>query len=135
MANPSKQKGTRAETNVARYLTAHGLRTARRPLAGSADQGDLHTTMPNGMEVTVEVKAGKQTQHYTRSQLEEWKRQTIVEHGNSGSNMCMLVIVRYRRNMESAEVWLPNFQWFGETMPGWTMLYLDEFSDMLWATS
>lgn len=127
MSNPSKAKGTRAETKVARYLSEHGLPTERRALAGSADQGDLRMFLRNGTEVTVEVKAGKQTGNYNRSKLTEWKRQTIEEARNSGCAQSMLVIVRYQRGFADAEVWLPNFQWFGICVNGWTMVHIDEF--------
>lgn len=131
MANPSKQKGTRAETRVARYLTDHGLRTERKALAGSADEGDLRMYMYDGAEeVTLEVKAGKQTANYRRSQLEEWKRQTLEESKNSGC-MAALVIVRYRRALTDAEVWTPNAQWESSGL-GWTMTYLDDFAIKNW---
>ena len=128
MANPSKKKGTAAETKVARYLGEHGLPTERRALAGSEDQGDLRMLIPTrGAEVTVEVKAGKQTRGYTRQTLDRWKEQTIRESKNSGCSQSMLVIVGYRRKFEDAQVWMPNWEWERETMPGWTMMYLDEF--------
>lgn len=126
MPNPSKKKGTVAETKVKNYFNDHGLRCERKSLAGSADEGDLRLCMPDGVEVTVEVKTGKQTQNYPRSRLEEWKRQTLVESRNSGCQS-MLVIVRYRRNFSDSEVWLPNHQWQCDTMPAWTMMHIDEF--------
>ena len=129
MANPSKQKGTRAETNVARFLTARGLPTERKALAGSADKGDLRTILPDGTEVTLEVKAGKQTANYNRSTLNEWKRQTCVESMASGCPAA-LVIVRYRRSLYDAEVWLLNGRW--RCGRGWTMTYLDDFADECW---
>lgn len=128
MANPSKAKGTRAETNVKLYLNSRGIYAERKPLAGSADEGDLCVILPDGTEVTAEVKAGKQTQNYPRSRIEDWKRQTLVESDNSGCPMSMLVIVRYKRRLSDAEVWLPNHQWLDVNNPGWTMMYLDEFA-------
>lgn len=129
MANPSKQKGTRAETKVARYLTNNGLRTERKALAGSADEGDLRMLLTDGTEVTLEVKTGKQTANYRRSQLEEWKRQTLEESKNSGC-IAALVIVRYRRALTDAEVWTPNGQWRYGT--GWSMTYIDDFVTERW---
>ncbi len=42
MANPSKQKGTAAETAVVLWLIANGFPYATRtPLAGSNDRGDI----------------------------------------------------------------------------------------------
>ena len=127
MANPSKKKGTAAETKVKNYFIDHGFRCERKSVAGSADEGDLRLYLHDGVEVTVEVKAGKQTWNYPRSKLEEWKQQTIVESRNSGCQQSILVIVRYRRNFCDTEVWIPNFQWWNETMPAWTMMYIDDF--------
>lgn len=124
MSNPSKQIGTKAETKVARYLSDHGLPTSRKALAGNADEGDLRMLSKDGTEVTLEVKAGKQTANYTRSQLTEWKRQTVAESRNSGCP-AVLVIVRYRRAFGSAEVWIPCEEW---GMLGWTMVYIDDYA-------
>lgn len=124
MANPSKAKGTRAETKVVRYLVDHGIHAERKALAGSTDKGDLRMLLKDGTEVTLEVKAGKQTSNYSRSMMSEWREQTLVESINSGCP-AMLVIVRYRRAFADTEVWMPNNQWGGQ--PGWTMVYLDDF--------
>lgn len=124
MANPSKAKGTRAETKVARYLNANGLECERRALAGSDDEGDLRLVLRDGSEVTVEVKAGKQTTNYSRSQLREWMRQTTAESLNRGCPG-ILVIVRYRRAFEDAEVWIPTEEW---GMRGWTMVHIDDYA-------
>lgn len=129
MSNPSKAIGTRAETRVARFLTANGIRCDRRALAGSKDEGDLRATLDSGLEVTIEVKAGKQTSNPRRSQLEEWQRQTLQESENSGCP-ALLVIVRYNRPFTSSEVWLKNSQWWGGN--GWTMMYIDEFVATMW---
>ena len=136
MSNPSKSKGTRAETRVARYLTAHGLETTRRALAGSADEGDLRMILSNGAEFTLEVKAGTQTANYGRTNFEKWKRQTIVE-GNHAQCLSALVIVRHHRPLANAEVWIPYHRW-GWDAPDWipkngvwSMMYLDEFATWL----
>lgn len=131
MSNPSKAKGTRAETKVSRYLTERGIRTERKALAGSADEGDLRMMLPDGTEVALEVKAGKQTYNYSRSQLAEWQRQTSVESSNAGCP-AMLVIVRYRRRFEDSEVWMPCKEW-GSC--GWTMVHIDDFADCIWSAS
>lgn len=130
MANPSKAKGTRAETSVARYLTKYGLPTERKALAGSQDKGDLRMTMPDGTEVTLEVKTGKQTANYNRKQLLGWMVQTMIE-GRYSECRSALVIVRYRRKLVDAEVWIPNGYWFGKGQCGWTMFYLDDFVDWI----
>ncbi len=127
MTNPSKAIGTRAETKVARYLSNHGLPTKRKALAGSADEGDLRMTLQSGEEVTLEVKAGAQTNGYPRSRWEKWLRQTKAEERNSGCRSA-LVIVRYGHRLVDAEVWVPN-SWIGAA--GWSMFHLDTFARMM----
>lgn len=131
MANPSKAIGTRAETTIRNYFNSRGIRCERKALAGSDDQGDLRLYIPirdGEVEVTVEVKAGRQTQNYPRSRVEEWRRQTLVEAENSGC-ISMLVIVRYKRRLSDVEVWIPNEMWWKHG--GWTMMYLNEFMDWI----
>lgn len=99
--NPSKQKGTRAETAVVKYLAAHGIEAHRKALSGAKDEGDIE--LP-GLTMCLEVKTGKQTANYNRSQLKEWLRQAEEEAKNAQQE-CLLVIVRYQRKLTDAEVW------------------------------
>lgn len=128
MSNPSKAIGTRAETKVKRYFNDHGLRCERKALAGSDDEGDLRLYLPDGLEVAVEVKAGKQTANYNRTLLSEWKRQTLTESINSGCQ-AMLIIVRYRRAFDDAEIWIPTVINRDEDVRrlAWRMTYIDDF--------
>ena len=123
MANPSKAIGTRAETKVARYLTGHGFHTERKALAGSSDKGDLRMVREDGSEVTVEVKAGRQTDGYPRGLLRIWQGQTDEESANSGWP-AILVIMRYRRRVSDAEVWMRVDVGHGSE---WVMTYLDDY--------
>lgn len=123
MANPNKKKGTAAETRVVRYLAAHGLFAERRALSGSKDNGDIKLVAADGTEYTLEVKTGKQTENYNRTQFEEWFRQAIEEGANSGCEAA-LIIVRYRRSIEDAEVYCPS-------PCGIVKTYLDSFSKIL----
>lgn len=112
MANKSKQKGTRAETKVVKALLEAGLRAERRPLKGSKDEGDVIVED----RYILEVKAGKQTANYSRKQKKEWMRQTKEERKNSGKH-AYLIIVRYNRRLQDAEVWACDehtFFWFDE---------------------
>lgn len=124
MSNPNKQKGTRAETRVVNYLTAHGLKAERKALKGNKDEGDIQVYLdpkifPDGYDkITFEVKTGKQTSNYNRKQLDEWRRQARVESINCKQS-CLLVIVRYGRKIEDAEVWMSD----GTRR----MMYLDEW--------
>lgn len=56
MANPSKQKGTAAETAVVKYLKENGFeKVERRTLQGAADKGDISGIQ----DVVIEVKDHK----------------------------------------------------------------------------
>lgn len=66
MTNPSKDKGTRAETALARHFNRHGIPTDRRPPKGNQDDGDLWA---HGGKVVIEVKWRK-----TRQSDEEIQR-------------------------------------------------------------
>ena len=77
MANPSKQKGTAAETAVVRYLLEHGVIAARVPLAGAADIGDVHAL--NG-RIVIEVKSRKA--HPSPAQIAAWMAETDREAGH-----------------------------------------------------
>lgn len=121
MSNPSKAKGTAAETKVVKYLNTHGVFAERKALAGEKDKGDLRAVLPDGTEVTIEVKAGMQTASPSRSLMDLWLCQTIKEGWNSGTPAYALVVVRYRHKLCDAEVWIPM-----DT--GRTMMYLDEFA-------
>lgn len=121
MANPSKKKGTAAETKVVKYLQSKGLNAKRKALAGKDDEGDIDLLNNFGCRVTLEVKTGKMTANYSRSQLSEWLRQAEVE-GNNAHTYSALVIVRYNRRIEDAEVWLINDGLSRK------MMYLNEFA-------
>lgn len=121
MSNPSKQKGTTAETKVVKFLKAHGIFAERKALAGDKDKGDIRAMLPDGTEVTIEVKAGMQTASPSRSLMDSWLCQAIREGHNSGTPAYALVVVRYRHKLCDAEVWIPRDK-------GRTMLYLDEFA-------
>lgn len=103
MSNPSKIKGTRAESNVVKLLKDHGLKAERRALNGSNDKGDILISTDRG-DLVLEVKSGKQTLNYNRKTKEEWLRQTKVEAKNA-ELPCFLVIVKYQRSIKDAEVW------------------------------
>ncbi len=121
MSNPSKKKGTIAESKVVKFLKEKGIDAKRKALSGSRDEGDIEISFANGASRMLEIKAGKQTENYNRAQLEEWLAQTRVESINS-DQIGYLVIVRYRRKLSDAEVWDPN------TMQ---MRWLDDFSDVV----
>ncbi len=104
MSNPSKQKGTRAETKVVRYLQGLGYGAKRQPLSGNKDKGDIEIYIDT-TRATVEVKAGKMTANPNKSQLKEWMRQAKVEAKNNETTLWILVVVRYNRKLEDADVY------------------------------
>ncbi len=122
MSNPSKKKGTTAETKVVKFLEARGLKAERKALAGSNDKGDIRLHLPGGGEVSLEVKAGMQTASYSRGQLDKWLDQAETEGRNAGVQAA-LIIVRYNHRLANAEVWFP---------PQYSacrgMMYLDEYA-------
>lgn len=118
MANKNKAKGTKAETKVVKYLNENGIEASRKALTGSKDEGDIQL---HDWLINLEVKTGKQTANYNRAQLNEWIRQSDVEGENAGI-ACYLVIVRYRRKIEDAEVW-----WYRDDTGEYHMQYLDDF--------
>lgn len=118
----SKDKGTRAESRVVKYLLDNGIKAKRKALAGKDDKGDIEAYYDSWLsEITLEVKTGKMTQCYSRTQLGEWMRQAWQEGINSGTGG-YLVIVRYGRKISDAEVW-----WYDEDLGTRLMMYLDEF--------
>ena len=126
MANPSKAKGTRAESRVVKYLRGLGYGVRRKALAGSKDEGDIEFyDAPRLFEpLTIEVKAGKQTANPSRGQLEEWLRQSWEEAQNCEQVCAILIVVRYNRKLEDADVWcqaydgdgnwITDHMWFDE---------------------
>lgn len=119
MANKSKQKGTAAETRVVRFLQSRGIEAERKALSGSEDKGDIKV---DG-NIIFEVKSGKQTINPTRTQLEEWMRQSNKEGKNSGSSD-YLVIARHSKNPKDYDVWEHNPN---DHSIEWKHWYLDEW--------
>lgn len=99
-SNPSRDRGTKVETKVLRYLRdALGQPGIdRQPLRGSRDQGDLSGLVAHGFDVVVEVKAHKTV---TPSLVSEWRRQTVAERERAGADAAVLVV--WRRNHGAAD--------------------------------
>lgn len=116
--NKSKAKGTAGETEVVKYLNACGLQAQRRALHGSKDQGDIEVCK-DFFKIILEVKSGKQTENPNRSQLEEWRRQTVAEGINAGMPAA-LVVNRYNRKLVDSDVYITTYGMVCH-------MYLDEF--------
>jgi hypothetical protein len=95
VSNPSKQKGTAAETAVVAYLRGIWPHAERRTLSGQYDKGDV--SPGNGLPVVVEVKA-----HKTYA-LSEWIDELRDEMRNANAEIGFLVVKR--RGKANAEDW------------------------------
>lgn len=116
--NKSKNKGTAGETAVVKYLVDHDVSAQRRALHGNADLGDIEIMKPCRM--ILEVKSGQQTNNPSRSQLDEWCRQTAVEGANAHLPSA-LVVKRYRKAIKDCDVYF--YSRYGLTV----YMHLDEF--------
>ena len=127
MANKNKAKGTRAESALVKFFKDHGWEAERKALTGKEDHGDIKARGPRTAWYTIEVKAGKQTSAPSRSQLEEWLRQSRVEANNSNENLAVLCIVRYHRPLKDADIYLQYYD--GDGYFTRAHMFLDEFID------
>lgn len=126
MSNPSKQKGTHGETSVVKFLREAGWEAERKALTGSKDCGDIRARRsPDSPWITIEVKCGKQTANPNRTQMEDWLKQARVEAINSNEYTSVLCILRYRRKIKDAEIYIqPAVE--GKCIR--EQMYLDEFA-------
>lgn len=86
MSNPSKQKGTAAETQVVQYLRRFGWEYAeRRALQGILDKGDIAGVHP---DVCLEVKACRQMD------LAGWCAELEVERHNANARYGAVIAKR-----------------------------------------
>ena len=106
MSNPSKQKGTSAETAVVKYLIANGFPEAeRRTLSGAYDKGDISGIF----DVVLEVK-----NHKTMT-LGQWMEELKVEVENANAETG--AVIHKRKGTTDVSEWYAS-------MPFWMYLYL-----------
>lgn len=85
MSNPSKQKGTAAETAVVRYFTNRGaLNVERRAQSGANDRGDIAGVIG----AAIEVKA------CARMELAAWVDEAQTEMVNAEGDIGIVVAKR-----------------------------------------
>ena len=100
--NPSKAKGTKAETAVVRYAQANGFPDAERlALHGTNDIGDIR--LAPGL--ILEVKAGKAAQGASLRQIDKWLAEAQREADNAHADMCALIVQRRGFGIERVEWW------------------------------
>jgi hypothetical protein len=89
MSNPSKDKGTWAEGQTVKGLTARGIPAKREVLHGNKDHGDVHIY---GGRVVVEVKWRPKLP--SPNQVAAWMAEADTEALNAGADLCALVYNR-----------------------------------------
>lgn len=95
MSNPSKRRGTSAETVVVGYLRAQGvLHAERRALTGNKDRGDIAGVVGVMMEV----------KDHRRDQLPQWIDEVEVQKVNDHADIA--VCWHKRRGTVDAGRWL-----------------------------
>lgn len=101
MTNPSKQKGTAAETAVVRYLHSRGYSAAERlALRGNTDHGDVRVTRLTH----IEVKGGKAAESASREQIAKWVAEAERE-GEYSDTFCFLVTKKRGKGNASVGEW------------------------------
>ena len=100
--NPSKAKGTKAETAVVRYAQANGFPDAERlALHGANDMGDIR--LAPGL--ILEVKAGKAAQGASLRQIEKWLAEAQREANNAHADQFALIVQRQGFGVERVQWW------------------------------
>lgn len=75
-----KQKGTKAETDVAKCLNDNGIEAWRNPPAGTRDVGDIRISLP----IVIEVK------DHARLDLATWVSEAQVEKVNAKARVAVV---------------------------------------------
>lgn len=102
MSNPSKAKGTSAESAVVRVMKDAGLRAKRLTLHGSKDVGDVDCGID---AIVVEVKGGKTAESASDGQITAWLVETDNEVRNANAKIGVLVVKRKGIGPANAERW------------------------------
>ena len=106
MANPSKRKGTAAETAAVKAARRLGFPLAdRHPLKGAKDEGDIWLC-PG---LIVEVKARKTRP--SAGQIEDWLDETLAETHNAHADFGFLLFRQPGIPESRAECWPAYFKW------------------------
>lgn len=97
MSNPSKQRGTRFETDVVRYLNEQGVSCERRALQGAADKGDIA-----GIRGWVlELKCHREMA------LGSWAKEAAVEAARDNAAQWAVIHKRRMHGIQDAFVTIP----------------------------
>jgi len=93
----SKAKGTKAESDVVRYLQNWWPAAERRALSGNKDKGDV-AGIPG---VCIEIKAA------ATQLIGPWQRETLLEMHHAGVDRCLLVVKRPYRPVSQWDAYAP----------------------------
>lgn len=93
--NASKQRGTRWESEIVRYLNENGWpHVERRTLSGSSDRGDIAGLHGDAGSVVIEAK------NQNRQSLAEWIDEAEAEGDNARARVA--VVWAHRKGKSSA---------------------------------
>ena len=99
MTNPSKKRGTAAETAVVNYLRFRGHMAERRNMQGGGnDKGDL--VIHGRPDLVIEVK------NHARIDLATFTDELLVEMRNAGATGGILVVKRKGKSNPADWYWL-----------------------------
>lgn len=100
-----REKGTRFETEVVRYLRAQlgDDRIERRALHGSKDMGDIYPVYAHGYVGIIECKAHRSV---TWSLIGKFQEQTLDERGNADADFALLVVKNFNHSVGEAFCWV-----------------------------
>ena len=100
-----REKGTRFETAVVRYLreALEDERPERRALSGSRDMGDIAHVFAHGAEGIIECKSVKD---WGRRLLSKWQAQTTDERENADADFALLVCKNFNHSVGEAFCWV-----------------------------
>lgn len=111
MANKSKVKGTRYETDLVNVINDwEGLVICERlPLHGNEDKGDIRLRIGD-LVICVEAKNLKD--YPSPSLMDKFREDTIKETAHLGADGGLLVINKYRKRITLSEVWMQHGTFF-----------------------
>ena len=98
MTNPSKKRGTAAETAVVNHLRSLGYTAERLPPKGARDEGDIVVAERPGLVIEVKNRKG--------FELAAWVAELEVEMRNAGATGGVLIVKKKGTQDPAAWYWL-----------------------------
>ncbi len=131
MSNPSKQKGTAAETAVVNAALDAGIVAHRVALAGIHDKGDVW--LANGRAV-IECKAGNMAHNASRNQIDAWWQEAEAEAARVAQANVTILVVKARGKGQARD-WraftsVSDYAWAAGLDPVDSRIALDRLVEM-----